>query len=99
MNDGNGGNGNGYQSDETGSLNNLDSGKMENSLTEEYATNTETYHKYDMAPSMQCCGEYPERFPYKIGPVKQCCGSTTFNPFIMQCCSSSNNDVRPLGTC
>ena len=48
-------------------------------------------------PEMQCCGAYPERFPYKATISKKCCGSQTYNPFIMQCCSG--DEIRPTGTC
>lgn len=52
----------------------------------------------DHGPSTQCCGEYPERFPYKnMGANRKCCGSTTFNPSVMECCSG--NDIRNLGMC
>ena len=52
----------------------------------------------DHGPSTQCCGEYPERFPYKnMGANRKCCGSTTFNPSVMECCSG--NDIRHLGMC
>lgn len=48
-------------------------------------------------PSTQCCGEYPERFPYRAGESKACCGSMTYNPKILQCCPG--NEIRPIGMC
>ena len=42
--------------------------------------------KEEVPKGMQCCGEYPERFPYKPETGKACCGSTSYNTNIMECC-------------
>lgn len=35
----------------------------------------------------QCCGQYPNRFPYMhIENVRGCCGAHTYNPFLKDCC-------------
>jgi hypothetical protein len=47
-----------------------------------------------------CCGDYPNRFPYKTnardGSGRQCCGSKTYNDQLFQCCA---DNVENLGSC
>ena len=47
-----------------------------------------------------CCGEYPNRFPYKInardGTSRQCCGDRTYNDSMYVCCSG---EIETLGSC
>ena len=49
----------------------------------------------------QCCGDHPNRFPYKSvgvnGDQRRCCGSITYNPLLLDCCS--NNEIQAVGTC
>lgn len=35
----------------------------------------------------ECCGPYPERFPYKRNVEHQCCVFSTYNPNMFLCCS------------
>jgi len=66
--------------------------------SEEESGNVDFKLSSQFQPEMQCCGEYPERFPYKATITKSCCtGGQTYNPFIMQCCPGG--DIRPTGTC
>lgn len=45
----------------------------------------------------QCCGKYPDRFPYH-SDEKQCCRGKLFNPDHTECCPTSG-EVRRLGEC
>ena len=45
-----------------------------------------------------CCGSYPERFPYKLNNgARACCVDTTYNVNILECCP--NNALNLIGTC
>jgi hypothetical protein len=49
-------------------------------------------------PATQCCGAYPNRFPYKTqNGGRQCCVDTTYNPLLLECCASGS--LANLGTC
>ena len=50
-------------------------------------------------PSMECCGAYPVRFPYKHSDDKMCCEAVgvTYNTNLLECCP--NNQVMVLGSC
>lgn len=47
-----------------------------------------------------CCGEYPNRFPYKIeardGSTRKCCGGKTYNHGMYACC---DDQIETVGTC
>ena len=45
----------------------------------------------------ECCGSYPDRFPYSAGAGRSCCGQVTYNPNL-HCCDD-NNSVQSLGSC
>jgi len=47
-------------------------------------------------PPDQCCGKYPERYPFH-SVDKQCCKGKLFNPLHSECCVDS--EVRTLGEC
>lgn len=53
--------------------------------------------KEEVPKGMQCCGEYPERFPYKPETGKACCGSTSYNTNIMECCKDKK--LSTIGGC
>jgi hypothetical protein len=41
-------------------------------------------------PEKECCGQYPERFPYKtLGGERACCGSRTYQVAILNCCDGN----------
>lgn len=43
----------------------------------------------------QCCGQYPERFPFKtVGGDRKCCGNRTYNSLTLRCCSAETNTVK-----
>jgi len=43
----------------------------------------------------ECCGNYPERFPYKtVGGDRKCCGSRTYNSLTLKCCDSDTSTVK-----
>jgi hypothetical protein len=43
----------------------------------------------------QCCGNYPDRFPYKTaGGDRQCCGSRTYNSLTLKCCDPDSSTVK-----
>jgi len=45
-----------------------------------------------------CCGDYPNRFPYKTRQGEtQCCVDATYNVNILECCP--NDVLLPFGTC
>jgi hypothetical protein len=42
-----------------------------------------------------CCGNYPDRFPFKtVGGDRQCCGSRTYNSLTLKCCDASASQVK-----
>jgi len=46
----------------------------------------------------QCCGEYPERYPFFSDyGNKGCCGQKTYYKSVLQCCK--NDILQPKGTC
>jgi len=48
--------------------------------------------------TIQCCGEYPNRFPYNTkGGTTQCCGSRTYNRNQHECCE--NSFLTSVGGC
>jgi len=46
---------------------------------------------------MQCCGEYPERFPYQPKTGKACCNGISYNSYVLECCHGTT--LRSIGTC
>merc|ERR1711899_106908 len=49
-------------------------------------------------PTTQCCGAYPNRFPYRTqNGGRACCVDTTYNTMVLECCS--NNVLNVIGTC
>merc|ERR1712071_563547 len=45
-----------------------------------------------------CCGEYPERFPYKTNNgARDCCVATTFATALLECCGNGSTAV--IGAC
>ncbi|CAG5105659.1 Oidioi.mRNA.OKI2018_I69.chr1.g2333.t1.cds [Oikopleura dioica] len=54
------------------------------------------YDQQHEMPPDQCCGKYPERFPYH-STERSCCAGKTYNPDYKECCASE--DVRNLGEC
>jgi len=50
-------------------------------------------------PATACCGDYPNRYPYKTqNGGRSCCGSTTFNTMLLMCCADGIT-TGPVGTC
>ena len=46
----------------------------------------------------QCCGEYPERFPYKTqNGARSCCGNKTYDSAMYECCP--NLEIAAVGSC
>lgn len=46
----------------------------------------------------ECCGAYPERFPYHPqGGSRACCGSLTISQALSECCAG--DIARPMGMC
>jgi len=42
----------------------------------------------------QCCGDYPERFPFKTNEgERSCCGSKVYNSIVSQCCDPEHSEV------
>lgn len=42
-----------------------------------------------------CCGNYPDRFPFKtVGGDRKCCGTRTFNSLTLKCCDSASSTVK-----
>jgi len=39
--------------------------------------------------TLECCGSYPTRRPYKQTESRQCCNGKTYNPDHLQCCQDS----------
>merc|ERR1712165_629129 len=49
-------------------------------------------------PAQQCCGAYPNRFPYRTqNGNRACCVDTTYNTLVLECCPT--NVLNPVGTC
>ena len=43
----------------------------------------------------ECCGNYPDRFPFKtIGGDRKCCGTRTFNSLTLKCCDADSSTVK-----
>jgi len=43
----------------------------------------------------QCCGNYPDRFPFKtVGGDRKCCGNRTFNSLTLKCCDADSSTVK-----
>lgn len=43
----------------------------------------------------QCCGEYPDRFPFKtVGGDRKCCGRRTYNSLTLKCCDQNSSTVK-----
>jgi len=43
----------------------------------------------------QCCGEYPDRFPFKtVGGDRKCCGNRTYNSLTLKCCDHNSSTVK-----
>lgn len=49
----------------------------------------------------ECCGNYPERFPYVSkntkGDIRRCCNTKTYDPRTLACCQ--NDELKEVGTC
>jgi len=46
----------------------------------------------------ECCGDYPERFPYKSqNGARNCCGNKTYDVTMFECCSDGS--LAATGTC
>lgn len=46
----------------------------------------------------ECCGEYPNRFPYKTNQgSRMCCGDKTYDSSLFECCASGN--IAAIGAC
>ena len=44
---------------------------------------------------LECCGEYPIRYPFhNRSNSRQCCGTLTYNPFMQSCCDENTSDVK-----
>lgn len=49
---------------------------------------TECVNKVGVQSEKECCGDYPNRFPFRtMSGSRECCGSSTFDNAILQCCS------------
>merc|ERR1711988_1091087 len=49
-------------------------------------------------PAVQCCGSYPNRYPYRRqNGRRDCCVDTTFDTMVLECCAT--NVLQPVGTC
>lgn len=43
----------------------------------------------------ECCGNYPDRFPFKTrGGDRKCCGTRTFNALTLSCCDADSSTVK-----
>jgi len=43
----------------------------------------------------ECCGNYPDRFPYRtVGGDRKCCGTRTYNSLTLKCCDSTSSTVK-----
>ena len=43
----------------------------------------------------ECCGQYPERFPFKtVGGDRKCCGNRTYNSLTLKCCNQDTSTVK-----
>ena len=52
---------------------------------------TQCVSKAGVQSEKDCCGDFPNRFPFRtMSGSRECCGSTTFNNAILQCCASDN---------
>jgi len=48
--------------------------------------------------TVDCCGDYPARFPYKLNNGNRaCCVDTTYSVSVLECCP--NNALAMIGTC
>merc|ERR1712084_50855 len=49
-------------------------------------------------PAWQCCGAYPNRFPYKTNNgARGCCSGATYATALLECCPNGSTAV--IGTC
>lgn len=47
---------------------------------------------------LNCCGEYPKRFPFRTKNGKRdCCSGKTYDTRVLSCCM--DGEMRPVGTC
>lgn len=52
---------------------------------------------HDWGEMDQCCGEYPQRAPYRSdNGNRQCCGDKTYHTFYLECCKG---EVKTKGYC
>lgn len=50
--------------------------------------------------SIECCGHYPNRYPYLIkNGDRDCCGWSTYKVALQQCCDEATATVKLLGNC
>lgn len=48
--------------------------------------------------TMDCCGSYPMRYPFKLlEGSRSCCGSNTYNTNLLTCCPG--NTIQLIGSC
>lgn len=49
-------------------------------------------------PTWECCGAYPDRFPYKTNQgARDCCNGATFATALLECCPNGSTAV--IGAC
>jgi len=42
-----------------------------------------------------CCGNYPDRFPFRtVGGDRKCCGTRTYNSLTLKCCDQESSTVK-----
>jgi len=42
-----------------------------------------------------CCGNYPDRFPFRtVGGDRKCCGTRTYNSLTLKCCDADSSTVK-----
>jgi len=46
--------------------------------------------------TMECCGEFPKRFPYKNRTDNKCCGTSTYNPNMFVCCADGSVSLSAM---
>lgn len=47
--------------------------------------------------TQQCCGPPGERHLISITPTRGCCSTSTYNPFVLDCCADGT--IVPVGSC
>ena len=50
------------------------------------------------SPTIACCNDYPNRYPYKLNNGNRaCCVDTTYNTNVLECCA--NGSLNVVGAC